>query len=239
LVWTKVTAEGLVGGIGGRFPGESGAELCAATGGQPGDLLLFVAERVAIARRVLGELRVKLGSDSRLGLRDPKQFCFAWVTGFPLFTFDEDRGRWDSTHHPFTAPLDWGLTNYGEDTAAIRSSAYDLVLNGWELGSGSIRIHRRDVQQRVFEFLGIGQEEQEQRFGFLLEALDYGAPPHGGIALGLDRVIALSLGLDNIREVIAFPKTTSAADLMCEAPSRVAPEQLADLHILAQAPVKP
>jgi aspartyl-tRNA synthetase len=161
------------------------------------------------------------------------------VTEFPLFTLDTESGRWDATHHPFTAPLDWDIEDYGHNTAALRSRAYDLVLNGWELGSGSIRIHRRDVQRRIFDFLGISEEDQVGRFGFLLDAFRYGAPPHGGIALGLDRVTALSMGLDSIREVIAFPKTTSATDLMCEAPSVVAPEQLADLHIVTRLPQKP
>jgi len=235
LAWAKVGADGLTGPISKFFGGDKGAALCAAMGAEVGSLMLFVADRVSVVQRALGELRVKLGG--MLGLRDPSEFRFAWVTEFPMFAFNEDRGGWDSTHHPFTAPIDWE-SDFTQDTAAIRSRAYDLVLNGWELGSGSIRIHRKDVQQRVFDFLGISKEEQESRFGFLLEAFRYGAPPHGGIALGVDRVIALSLGLDSIRDTIAFPKTTSATDLMCEAPSTVAPEQLADLHIVSQAPPK-
>ena len=234
LAWSKLTAEGFTGGIAKFLADGAGDGLREVTGAQPGDLLLFVADRLSVVQRSLGELRVKLGN--QLGLRDPKVFQFAWITEFPMFTQDEESGRWDSTHHPFTAPVDWEQTDFGQDTAAIRSRAYDLVLNGWELGSGSIRIHRRDVQSRVFDFLGIGEEEQQSRFGFMLDAFRYGAPPHGGIALGVDRVIALSLGLDSIREVIAFPKTTSATDLMCDAPSTVNPEQLADLHILTQAP---
>jgi len=235
LAWAKITEDGVTGSISKFFGGDAGAALIAAMAAVPGDLLLFVADRTAVVHRALGELRIKLGT--KLGLRDPKTFQFAWVTGFPLFARNEDTGRWDSTHHPFTAPVDWD-TDLSVDTAAIKSRAYDLVLNGWELGSGSIRIHRPEVQRRVFEFLGIGEEEQQQKFGFLLEAFRYGAPPHGGIALGLDRIIALALGKDSIRDVIAFPKTTSATDLMCEAPSAVAPEQLADLHIVAQMPNK-
>ncbi len=234
LAWAKITDEGVTGGISKFFGGDAGKPLMAAMGAQPGDLLLFVADRVSVVQRALGELRLRLGT--KLGLRDPKTFCFAWITGFPLFLYDEDSGRWDASHHPFTAPHDWDIEDFSVDTANIKSRAYDLVLNGWELGSGSIRIHRRDVQRRVFEFLGISEEEQQAKFGFLLEAFRYGAPPHGGIALGLDRIIALSMGMDSIREVIAFPKTTSATDLMCEAPSAVAPEQLADLHIIAQTP---
>ena len=163
-----------------------------------------------------------------------------WVsatkTHFPLFTRDEESGRWSSEHHPFTAPEDWTLGGSAGDPGALMSRSYDLVMNGWELGSGSIRIHRSDVQERVFEILGIGPEERQEKFGFLLEALSYGAPPHGGFALGLDRTVALTLGLDNIREVIAFPKTTSATDLLCRAPSAVAPEQLAEVHVRVVMP---
>ena len=238
LAWAKVGDDGaLTGPISKFFGDEKGTALCEAMGAGPGSLMLFVADRTSVVRRALGELRVKLGG--QLGLRKQGDFRFAWVTEFPMFDYNEDRGRWDSTHHPFTAPVDWDIDDFSKDTAAIRSRAYDLVLNGWELGSGSIRIHRRDVQEKIFDFLGITKEEQESRFGFMLEAFRYGAPPHGGIALGVDRVIALSLGLDSIRDVIAFPKTTSATDVMCNAPSPVAPEQLADLHIVAQTPPKP
>jgi aspartyl-tRNA synthetase len=148
-----------------------------------------------------------------------------------MFEWDEDAQRWFSAHHPFTAPVDWTLGGANPDLGKLPSRAYDLVLNGWELGSGSVRIHRADVQQRIFEILGIGPEERQRKFGFLLEALSNGAPPHAGFALGLDRTSALTLGLDNIREVIAFPKTASATDLMCGAPSIVAPEQLAEVHV--------
>lgn len=232
LAWTRIGAEGPAGGI-GKFLGDAaGADILAAMGAVPGDLLLFVADSRAVVHRALGELRVRLGD--LLGLRDPRTFRCCWVTGFPLFEFDEETGRWQSTHHPFTAPVDWDLEDYSENTAAIRSRAYDLVMNGWELGSGSVRIHRRDVQQRVFDFLGIGEAEQKSRFGHLLEAFRYGAPPHGGIALGVDRIVALAMGRDSIRQVIAFPKTTTATDPMCDAPSEVAPEQLADLHLIVQ-----
>ena len=148
-----------------------------------------------------------------------------------MFLPDEKTGKWTSAHHPFTAPADWDMPGAEEDPGGVASSAYDLVLNGWELGSGSIRIHRTDVQKRVFEILGLAQEEQTEKFGFLLEALAHGAPPHGGLGLGLDRLIALTLGLDNIRDVVPFPKTTSAADLMCGAPSSVPAEQLSEVHI--------
>jgi aspartyl-tRNA synthetase len=201
----------------------------SALGAAEGDLCLFVADRTKLARRVLGELRVQLGR--KLGLAQGKPWTFLWVTRFPMFEYDEEQGRWFSAHHPFTAPEDWSLGGAKPDLGALASRAYDLVLNGWELGSGSVRIHRSDVQQRVFEILGISPAEQTQKFGFLLEALASGAPPHAGFAVGLDRIVALTLGLDNIRDVIAFPKTTSAADLMCGAPSPVAAEQLAEVHV--------
>jgi aspartyl-tRNA synthetase len=153
------------------------------------------------------------------------------VTEFPLFEYDEEAGRWFAAHHPFTAPRDWDLGGPRADPGTLARRAYDLVMNGWELGSGSVRIHRADVQARIFEILGLSPEEREEKFGFLLEALSYGAPPHGGFALGLDRLSALTAGLDNIRDVIAFPKTASATDLMCQAPSRVRPEQLAEIHV--------
>jgi aspartyl-tRNA synthetase len=236
LAWGKVTAEGIQGSIGKFYEGDAGRELCAAMGAKPGDLLLFVADRLSVVHKALGELRLKLGTD--LGLRTPGEWRFLWVLNFPLFEFNDEKQRWDSAHHPFTAPLDWGITDLGKDTAAIRSRAYDLVLNGWELGSGSIRIHRRDVQARVFEFLGITPEQQQKKFGFLLDAFRYGAPPHGGMALGVDRIMTLALGRESLRDVIAFPKTASATDLMCEAPSEVTPEQLAELHIASLAKPK-
>ena len=234
LLWAKITDEGITGSIAKFFGGDAGQELIAAMGAGVGDLLLFVADRESVALRALGELRVKLGTD--LGMRDPEVFGLCWVTNFPMFIQDEESGRWDSSHHPFTAPFDWDLEDYSADTGAIQSRAYDLCMNGWELGSGSIRIHRREVQERVFHFLGVDEREQQQKFGFLLDAFRYGAPPHGGIALGVDRIVALALGLDSIREVIAFPKTAKGADLMCEAPSPVAGEQLADLYIVSTPP---
>lgn len=234
LAWAKITDEGVAGSISKFFADEKGAELIAAMSAEVGDLLLFVADRQSVAHRALGELRVKLGDD--LGMRNPKEFELCWVTNFPMFIENEETGRWDSSHHPFTAPMDWDIEDFGVDTAKVESRAYDLVMNGWELGSGSIRIHRPDVQKKVFQFLGIGEEEQQTKFGFLLDAFRYGAPPHGGIALGVDRIVALALGCDSIRDVIAFPKTAKATDIMCQAPSIVAGEQLADLHIVSSAP---
>ncbi len=232
LAWWKAAADGGSGPL-ARFATDGKATtLMEALGASEGDLCLFVADTEKVVRRTLGELRVKLGRER--GLVQPG-WNFRWVTRFPMFEFDDESGRWNSSHHPFTAPSDWDLAGATgpEDPAlgGLESRAYDLVLNGWELGSGSIRIHRTDVQRRIFEILGIGEDEQRAKFGFLLDALKYGAPPHGGFAMGLDRICALTLGLDNIRDVIAFPKTTSAADLMCDAPSPVTDEQLRDVHI--------
>ncbi|NOT29952.1 MAG: aspartate--tRNA ligase [Planctomycetes bacterium] len=229
LAWWKADVGGGTGPLARFAAGPLAAELMSLLSAQAGDLCLFVADAQAVARKSLNEVRLHLRN--KLRLVDPKQFAFRWVTHFPLFTRDEEGGRWFSEHHPFTAPEDWSLGGAGADPGALMSRSYDLVMNGWELGSGSIRIHRPEVQERVFEILGIGPEERQEKFGFLLEALSYGAPPHGGFALGLDRSAALTAGLDNIRDVIAFPKTASAADLMCQAPAPVRPEQLAEVHI--------
>ena len=225
LAWWKAGADGGSGPLARFCAGDRAAALMEVLGASEGDLALFVADRQAVVQRALGALRVSLGRS--LGLAE-EGWRFLWVTRFPLFEWDAEGERWFSSHHPFTAPADWELQG---DPGSMESRAYDLVLNGWELGSGSVRIHRSDVQERVFELLGIGPEEQQEKFGFLLEALAFGAPPHGGFALGLDRLVALNLGLDNIRDTIAFPKTTSAADLMCGAPSTVAPGQLAEVHV--------
>ena len=206
-----------------------GATLLGAT---DDDLILFCADRQPVVWRVLGELRLHLAKQLEL-VPPGTAWNFLWVTHFPMFEWDEDSGRWFSSHHPFTAPEDWNLEG---DPGDLCSRAYDLVLNGWELGSGSVRIHRADVQQHVFDLLGITPDEQRLKFGFLLDALAYGAPPHAGFAVGLDRLCALTAGLDNIRDIIAFPKTATASDLMCEAPSTVTAEQLADVHIRSTAP---
>jgi len=231
LAWWKPGEEGGAAGPLAKFcAGDVGAALLAAMGADENDLLLFCADSEPVTWRVLGELRSHLAKTLELipeGLWD-----FLWVTRFPMFERTED-GTYTSSHHPFTAPADWDLAG---DPAEMESRAYDLVLNGWELGSGSVRIHRSDVQQRVFELLGISPEEQSQKFGFLLEALSYGAPPHAGFAVGLDRLVALTLRLDSIRDVVAFPKTTSAQDLMCAAPSTVTAEQLAEVHVRTHLP---
>jgi aspartyl-tRNA synthetase len=198
---------------------------CAA---EPGDLLCLVAGPSAVVADALGRLRLYLGE--RLNLIDHRQFKFAWVVDWPLFERNET-GRWTAAHHPFTSPIDEDLSLLESSPEKVRAKAYDMVLNGVELGGGSIRIHSRPVQERMFKVLGLSTQEAQEKFGFLLEAFEFGAPPHGGIALGLDRMIMLMAGRESIRDCIAFPKTQSAADLLTRAPSRVADEQLRELHL--------
>jgi aspartyl-tRNA synthetase len=194
-----------------------------------GDLLLIVADKAKAVFAALAALRATAARE--LKLVDDGRHVFCWVTEFPLFGFDEEARAWFPMNHPFTAPRDEDLERLESDPGSVRAQAYDVVVNGWELGSGSIRIHRAEVQERVFRLLGISPEEGRTRFGFLLDALRYGAPPHGGIALGLDRICAIAAGTGSIRDVIAFPKTTSGLDLMMRAPSGVGPDQLRDLGI--------
>ncbi|HKG17977.1 MAG TPA: amino acid--tRNA ligase-related protein, partial [Solirubrobacteraceae bacterium] len=200
----------------------------------PGDLLLAVADDPAVASGVLGALRLDLAD--RLGLVSEARHDPLWVVDFPMFAWNGDEERWDSLHHPFTQPV-----GSLDDPASLRSRGYDLVLDGFEIGGGSIRTHRLDVQQRVFELVGIGAEEAQQRFGFLLDALRYGAPPHGGIALGLDRIVALIAGWRtarevNIRESISFPKTATGQDPLTGAPAPVDPAQLRELGLRVERP---
>ena len=194
-----------------------------------GDLLLIVADRAKAVFAALAALRAAAARELKLVEEGRHVFC--WVTEFPLFGYDEEARAWFPMNHPFTAPRDEDLERLESDPGSVRAQAYDVVVNGWELGSGSIRIHRAQIQERVFRLLGISPEEGRTRFGFLLDALRYGAPPHGGIALGLDRICAIAAGTGSIRDVIAFPKTTSGLDLMMRAPSDVGPDQLRDLGI--------
>jgi aspartyl-tRNA synthetase len=236
LAWWKPGEEGGAAGSLVKFcEGASGAKLREVMGAKDGDLVVFVADTELVTWKALGALRVYLAKELGLapavdGVEGAGQgpWNLLWVTSFPMFEWDAEEGRWSSAHHPFTAPSDWAMQ---DDPASMSSRAYDLVMNGWELGSGSIRIHRAETQRKVFDLLGIGADEQQKKFGFLLEALSYGPPPHGGFAVGLDRIVALTAGLDSIRDVVAFPKTTAAADLMCDAPSTVEARQLVELSI--------
>jgi aspartyl-tRNA synthetase len=194
-----------------------------------GQLLFVVAGDPDAASRALGQLRLTLARKD--GLLDPETFAFTWVVDFPLLEWDADDKRFVAMHHPFTSPLDEDIPKLESDPGAARAKAYDLVLNGSEIGGGSIRIHDAAMQSRMFSLLNIGAEEAKARFGFFLEALEYGTPPHGGIALGLDRIAALLANESSIREVIAFPKTAAAVDLMSDAPSSVDEKQLRELHL--------
>jgi len=198
-------------------------------GAKTGDLLLFIADTPPVACTAMGMVRLHLGQ--REGLIPEDTYSLTWVTDFPLLEFDNDEGRYVAMHHPFTAPQEADVPLLATDPGAVRARAYDLVLNGQEIGGGSIRINRRDLQQEVFEALKIAPAEAEEKFGFLLEALEYGAPPHGGVAFGFDRLVAILSGAHSIREVIAFPKTQKAACPVTKAPSRVELEQLLELGL--------
>ncbi|KNH36547.1 aspartate--tRNA ligase [Exiguobacterium acetylicum] len=229
LAWVKVTADGLNGPIAKFFDEEATARLTAATDAESGDLLLFVAAKSSIVADSLGALRQKLAKE--LDLIDESVFNFLWVTDFPLVTYEEEEGRFYANHHPFTMPRREDLELLETDPGKVLAVAYDLVLNGYELGGGSQRIYERDIQERMFKLLGFTEEEANEQFGFLMEAFEYGTPPHAGIALGLDRLVMLLAGRSNLRDTIAFPKTASASDLLTAAPSPVSDAQLNDLSI--------
>ncbi|MGH2456175.1 MAG: aspartate--tRNA ligase [Candidatus Limnocylindria bacterium] len=231
LVHLSVQADGTLHGPAAKFltPQHVDAVL-AATGAPAGDLLLIVADvdRVAAAE-ALGRVRLEMGD--RLGLRDPNLLGYVWVHRFPMFKWDDDGQRWDATHNPFSAPVWEEAERMEADPGSVHAQQYDLALNGWELGGGSIRIHQRELLERAFALMGHTLDGMRDQFGALLDALEYGAPPHGGIAIGLDRFAALLAGVDNIREVMAFPKTQSGSDLMLGAPSEIGPDQLDELGL--------
>jgi len=223
------TAGGLKGSLARQLRPEEAAEIARLCGAGEGDLACVVADKAAAGCRALGALRLELRD--RLRLAPPDLLAFGWVVDFPMFEWDEGEGRWNFMHHPFTSPKEEHLDMLESDPGKVMSEAYDLVCNGYELSSGSIRIHRREVQARIFKCLGYGEEEVRERFGHMLDAFEYGAPPHGGMAPGVDRLVMLLADEPNIREVIAFPKTASAADVMFDAPSELEPRHLRELHI--------
>ncbi|MCQ6560906.1 aspartate--tRNA ligase [Paenibacillus mendelii] len=229
LAWVTVKEGEWRGPIVKFFKPEEIEALTARLGVEEGDLLLFSADKKKVVADVLGNLRLMIGK--HLGLIDESKFKFAWVVDFPLLGWDEDAKRYVAEHHPFTRPNEDDVHFFETDPGQIRAQAYDLVLNGYEVGGGSMRIYKREVQEQMFKALGFSPEEAQEKFGFLLDAFEYGTPPHGGIAFGFDRLVMLLAGRTNLRETIAFPKTASATDLLCDAPSEVDLSQLQQLHI--------
>jgi len=229
LAWFRVETSGFSSPIAKFFSKDIQRQIAAKMNAEPGDILMFIADEPAVVAQTLGNLRVHAANE--MGLADKSHFAFCWVIDFPCFEWDTDEKRYVACHHPFTSPMLEDMDKLESDTASVRARAYDIILNGVELGGGSVRIHTPDVQQRVFNLLGIDERAARVKFGFLLDALRFGAPPHAGIALGLDRFVMLMLGLDSIREVIAFPKTQKAQCLMTEAPSDVDARQLKELGI--------
>ncbi|MBX7152474.1 aspartate--tRNA ligase [bacterium] len=225
----KVETSGITSSIAKFLNPDQLKAIVDAAGAQIGDVLLIVADSQKVVQSALGDLRLKLAEE--LGLMDDSKFELLWVVDFPLYEFDEEEKRFIAMHHPFTAPMDTDLEFMDTDPGRVRAKAYDLVLNGTEVGGGSIRIYQKDIQNKMFDALKLTQEERELKFGFLLQAFEYGVPPHGGIALGFDRLAALLIGKKSIRDVIAFPKTNSAVSLMDNAPSVVDDKQLRELHI--------
>ena len=230
LAWMQIQEDGSVKSPIAKFFSEAHmANILATAQAEAGDLIMFIADKPAVVAQALGALRIEMAK--RRNLIDPDALAFAWVVDFPMFEYDEEEKRYVAMHHPFTSPRDEDLALLATDPGKVYAKAYDMVLNGTEIGGGSIRIHRRDVQKQIFSAIGLTDEEAQEKFGFMMNAFEYGAPPHGGLAFGLDRLIMIMAQRDSIRDVIAFPKTQSAACVMTQAPNDVDDKQLRELHI--------
>ncbi len=229
LAWMKMESDKLTGGISKFFDNAIQKDLIQSANMEDGDIIFLIGDEKEVVLSALGALRVLIGKEE--GLCDPTKFNPVWITDFPMFEFDSDSNRYVARHHPFTAPSSSNITDLDSDPSSLKSRGYDLTMNGYEIAGGSIRNHQPDFQSKIFELLGMDKEEISSRFGFLVEALKYGTPPHGGIAFGFDRLIMILSGSSNIRDVIAFPKTTSASSLMDESPSSVSKDQLSELNI--------
>ena len=232
LAWVKMTDGALAGPV-AKFLTAIESDLTESLQLDNNDLVLFVADSLEVANNTLGALRVRIAKE--LDMIDQSQFNFLWIVDWPMFEWSEEEGRYMSAHHPFTLPTEESAHELEGDLSKVRAVAYDIVLNGYELGGGSLRINQREMQERMFAALGFSAEEAQDQFGFLLEAMDYGFPPHGGLAIGLDRLVMILAGKDNIREVIAFPKNNKASDPMTQAPSQVAPKQLEELALAIES----
>ena len=235
LAYIQLKSDGTVKSSFSKFFTEEGLqELIGAMGGKAGDLLLFAADKNKVVWDVLGALRLHMARE--LDLLDPNQYNFLWITEFPLLEWSDEENRFKAMHHPFTMPMEEDWDKIDSDPGAVRAKAYDIVLNGTELGGGSVRIHQNDIQEKMFEVLGFTQEQAWSQFGFLLNAFRYGVPPHAGLAYGLDRMVMHMVQADSIHDVIAFPKVKDASDLMCEAPGTVEEKQLRELGLVIDLP---